>query len=127
MWSFAIYFLIVGFAIAALNHNVSPFFQKQTLDSEMIKSSRLGQRYIKKAISEAVSLSGYYKLMVISWRLNTEVKKIKRILACQLTIESLRAFDHIIYVFKSLMIMLRPGDEYIGLCDMNFWSNVEFG
>lgn len=84
-------------------------------------------KLLLKILSTLIKEESYFKLLFLNWRIGTELEKAKNILAGNIKIDAKNDHDYIIYIFRMLIKHLKEGDEFIGLCDMNFWSRMELG
>jgi len=115
--------ILISFLINYLTLN---FWYKRIVQDEKLKTNLKKIKKLKK-ITKSVAFEGHYhKAMFIEWRVNTLLEKIKKISAGHITLDAKNSYDYIIYIFGSIIKQLNPGDTYLALSNLDFWTRIDF-
>ncbi|WP_160112014.1 hypothetical protein [Aquimarina sp. AU58] len=103
------------------------YYDKLTQDRELstlLNNIKIRTSSISRHSKRFHSDGSYYKLLFLDWRIETELKKIRKLHGGHFQIEGRKPFDNLIYVFRSVITKLQEGDVYRTLSCIDFWEHV---
>jgi len=121
------YLLLSGFClIVAIVNYILGEFNRKNIKLLKFKRTALGRTFsIKRHLNRFVVEGSYFKLLYLDWRLEVELKKIRSLIGEHIQIEGRKPVDNITYIFRSILMKLQVGDEYITVSCLDFWENVQ--
>ncbi|MEM6801183.1 MAG: hypothetical protein AAF696_07245 [Bacteroidota bacterium] len=84
-------------------------------------------RELKELATSIYQRKSYFMLLIFKWRNEADLEKARSIQAGSLFLEAKKDHDYVISIFKSVVERLGPHDEFIGVCDLEFWHHIDFG
>lgn len=122
-----IWFVVFSFILAFIIYISFSFVRNRVLrDRHSYQINEKLNEY-QSVVDKLDEKDKYYELITSKWRIEVELNKLDKINGGEWTIKALKTYEYLRYVFGKLLSLLKEGDTYTTLSNLDFWSKHRYG